>query len=224
MYFLIDNKLKIIFGWSAKCGCSHIKKIFGYLQNDIENNVIHTNKDFNNLPNDIENYTTILIIRNPYERIISGFLDKYREGGEFRFMWKQNTLTFTNFVDELVKNNWEMVEKHHFTPQTSECFNSDAILKSKVLKVYNIKNINYKYIEQIYNKNIPKTLINFRGGHERNSTIELNTPVFDLDFNSYNDKNIKPKYFYNKNIRNKVYNFYKNDFIFFENCGFIFHK
>ena len=34
MYFLVDNKKKIIFGWSAKCGCSHIKYIYYFLQND----------------------------------------------------------------------------------------------------------------------------------------------------------------------------------------------
>jgi len=31
MYFLVDNDKQIIFGWSAKCGCSHIKNIFWFL-------------------------------------------------------------------------------------------------------------------------------------------------------------------------------------------------
>ena len=34
MYFLIDNKNLIIFGWSAKCACTHIKSIYYFLQND----------------------------------------------------------------------------------------------------------------------------------------------------------------------------------------------
>ena len=34
MFFLVDTNKKIIFGWSAKCGCSHIKTIFWFLQSD----------------------------------------------------------------------------------------------------------------------------------------------------------------------------------------------
>ncbi len=30
MYFIIDSKCKVIFGWSAKAGCTHIKKYFFY--------------------------------------------------------------------------------------------------------------------------------------------------------------------------------------------------
>lgn len=29
------------------------------------------------IPNDIENYITILFSRNPYKRVVSGFLNKY---------------------------------------------------------------------------------------------------------------------------------------------------
>jgi hypothetical protein len=122
MYFLIDEKKKVMFGWSAKCGCSHIKKIYWYLQNSIIDNKIHSKKEWNNIPNDIENYTTILIIRNPYERIISGFLDKYKKDGQFRHLWKHDTLTFSTFVDKLIKNDWKIIDKHHFIPQTNDAF------------------------------------------------------------------------------------------------------
>lgn len=98
MYFLVDNNRKILFGWSAKCGCSHIKRMFYFLKNNKMNNKpIHTHNDYNKLPDDIENYTTIIISRSPYERIVSGFLDKYKLGGGFRRLWKHNTITFSNF-------------------------------------------------------------------------------------------------------------------------------
>jgi hypothetical protein len=64
---------KIIFGWNAKCGCSHIKTIFWFLKTDNLENLIHTTKEKNQIPNDIENYTTIIFIRNPYKRIIRIF-------------------------------------------------------------------------------------------------------------------------------------------------------
>ena len=79
MYFLIDYEKQIIFGWSAKCGCSHIKNIFWFLKTGKLENKIHTEKDMNKLPNYINHYTTIIITRNPYKRIISGFLDKYKK-------------------------------------------------------------------------------------------------------------------------------------------------
>ena len=63
MYFIIDNKLKIIVGWSAKCGCTHIKRICYYLQTNIDKDNIHIYVEKLPLPYDIENYTTILIIR-----------------------------------------------------------------------------------------------------------------------------------------------------------------
>lgn len=119
MYFMVDINKKIIFGWSAKCGCSHIKSIFYFLQTDNVTNKIHTAKDKNILPDDIENYTTIIFTRNPYKRIISGFLDKYPKGGQYRKLWKDSFLSFNKFVDELIKYKWKQIEIHHFTPQTT---------------------------------------------------------------------------------------------------------
>ena len=80
MFFTVDNKNKIIFGWSAKCACSHVKNIFLFLQNGFIPEKIHTGKDIHKLPADIENYTTLIFSRSPYKRIISGFLDKYKIG------------------------------------------------------------------------------------------------------------------------------------------------
>ena len=221
MYFLIDKKNKIIFGWSAKCGCSLIKKIFWFLINGNEDNKIHTDKDYNDLPDDITNYTTILIIRNPYERLISGFLDKYRKEGQFIKLWKHNIITFSMFVNELISNNWIMIDKHHFTQQTTECFDKNKIIESKCLKIYDIKNIDYEYIENLYNTKIPESLLNSKIGHERqiyNDTFDQN--IFDLDMDIYYNYNVPIKYFYNKEIKNKVYEFYKNDFLFFKEYGF----
>ena len=219
MYFLIDEKTKVIFGWSAKCGCSHIKKIYWYLQNGIVDNKIHSKKEWNNIPNDIENYTTILIIRNPYERIISGFLDKYKKNGEYIHLWKYNTITFSNFVDELIKNEWKMIERHHFIPQTCDAFDI-RIKNSKELIIYDIQNMNYNYIEKLFEKKIPENLINFKGPHVRNADILLEKYIYHMDMSEYFDYKVPTKYFYNEEIKNKVYHFYINDFTFFKEKGF----
>ena len=55
-------------------------------------------KDFFKIDcNDLE---IITIVRNPYERIVSGFLDKYGPKGTFRRLWMNKEISFTNFIDE----------------------------------------------------------------------------------------------------------------------------
>ena len=228
MKFLLDKKKQIIIGWSAKCGCSHVKNIYWFLQTGNLNNPIHTEKDSNRLPNDIQNYTTIIISRNPYKRIISGFLDKYSpNGGEFRRLWKDSFLSFSQFVDKLTHNDWRTFDKHHFTPQTTESFDK-KILLSKIIKFYDIANIDYKYIEQLYDIKIPECIINKKQGHERHLCIKnkdcYDKYVYDLNIDDYIDYSVDIKYFYNEEIRQKVFNFYMEDFNFFNENGIDYIK
>jgi hypothetical protein len=217
MYFLVDEKNKIVFGWSAKCGCSHIKTIFNYL-NNIETTHLHVNT-YNKLPEKIEEYTTILITRNPYKRLISGFLDKYKTNGLFRKLWKYPTITFSQFVNELMKNSYEMIDYHHFTPQTSEMFTIN-VLNSKSIKCYDIHHIDYSYIETLYNKKIPDFILSKKFGHEKKiKGKEIKHPVYNLNMDTYINYDVNINYFYNEELQQKVYHFYKQDFLFFEKVG-----
>jgi len=220
MYFLIDKKLKIIFGWSAKCGCSHIKKIFKYLCYDKDHTNVHSTGDYNDLPYDVEQYVIILIIRNPYDRLVSGFLDKYNIKKPLRKQWPIQYIRFCDFVDKLVEKNWDIVDQHHFTPQTTENFNLEKLLLSKRLSVYDIKNIDYEYIESLYNKKIPEHILNFRGGHENKKTNLLEEYVYNLNMEDYNDYKVPTKYFYSNDIKEKVNGFFENDFKIFREFGF----
>lgn len=220
MLFLVDSRKKVIFGWSAKCGCSHIKSLYWYLQNGRVDNKIHTFRDINKLPKNIEDYTTIIIIRNPYKRLVSGFLDKYKVKGEFRKLWKHPTITFSLFVDELTKNDYKMIQAHHFKPQTSEHFNR-SILNSKCFKCYEIENIDYAFLSSLYNREIPETLMGKEFKNERpkyDTTID--NYVYDLNMDDYCNSNVDIRYFYNEELRTKVQNFYIDDFNFFNELGF----
>jgi len=128
-------------------------------------NVIHI------LPDDIQNYITIIISRKPYKRLVSGFLDKYKINGNFRHLYKHNILSFSKFIDELIKNNYEMINRTHFTPQTTERFDR-KILQSKIIKIYDLENIDYNYIQKLYNIKIPLKVMNKKYGHERSNTIK----------------------------------------------------
>ena len=214
MHFIVDKDKKVIFGWSAKCGSNHIKKIFWFLKGSESK---HRNNNRMSLPLDIENYTTIIFIRNPYKRLISGFLDKYNKTGQMRRRWKQKNLTFMLFVEELINKNWKTVDFHHFTPQTTEMFDL-KIMNSKEIKCFDLENINYKYINKVFDKKLPPKIIEYTGRNNRKkykSTITHD--VFDLNIDDYYENNIDLQYFYNDKLIKKVYEFYKDDFCFFKN-------
>lgn len=228
MHFFVNNEYKIIFGWSGKCGCSHVKKIYYFFCNNIEKE-LHCDDEYEEeLPENIEDYTSILFIRNPYKRVVSGFLDKYSKSGIYidNFLSKYDIIKFDTFIDELITGDWSIIDEHHFTPQTTEQFNKSKIIKSKSLICYDIESINYEYLEKLFNKNIPDQLLNFKGGHERKVYNENfnGDYVYNLDINKYIKYNVPVNNFYNKELKDKVYNFYINDFLFFKEFGFYYEN
>lgn len=222
MFFLVDNERKILFGWSAKCGCSHIKSIFWYFQTGLIKNKIHTHKDRMKLPDDIENFTTIIIVRNPFHRLVSGFLNKYSLSGEYRCKWKTRTITFADFVEDLVREKWDTVDRHHFDKQTTENFDCKKILQSKIIKCYDLPSIDYGFIESLFRCKIPEEVLNRKFGHERANNTKPNWPneyVYDVEMNEYFHYNVDYKYFYSPAIKEKLIEFYKDDFDFFNQFG-----
>tara|TARA_Y100000590_G_scaffold306998_1_gene346490 strand:+ start:92 stop:790 length:699 start_codon:yes stop_codon:yes gene_type:complete len=228
MYFIKDNKNKIVFGWSAKCGCSHVKMIFQYLIKNTINFKIRHKNTYNKLGSIDDSYTIILFIRNPFIRLVSGFNEKYKKGGQLRHLWRTNkVLNFKNFVDKVV-NKSEFIDKHHFTPQLSEAW-SDKIYSHKNLIIYDIKNIDYKFLENLYKKKIPKIILDYRGEYRtsvmKNKEIILkvkdNIKVYNLASNKIkNGARYEYKLYYTEDIKNKVLSFYKKDFEFFKKHGF----
>jgi len=231
MRYLVDTKNKVIFGWSAKCGCSHIKKLFWYLQN-VNVNILHRN-DRHKLPTDMHNYTTIVITRNPYERLVSGFLHKYNKKGECRKNWPYNEITFAKFVEHLTEPNWKICDIHHFIPQTSEEFDYDQLSLSKKLNFYDIKNIDYEYIGNLYDKIIPNNIKEFRGNEYKGTKDILDTvlnnkitnindinDISNLNMDNYYGCKLPVYLFYNEEIKNKIYKFYLKDFELFQQFNY----
>ena len=225
MLFLKNEEKKIIFGWSGKCGCTHIKKIFYYFQNNRLDNGVHRPEEYTKeeLIYD-DSYTIFIFIRNPYERLVSGFLHQYKSVDTLhsRAQWRPDKkLTFENFVEELVTNDFKRINKHHFTPQLSENWTEKLRTRRKTY-IYDINNIPYDFLEILFEKKIPKELIEFRGEHSNTKPIKE-----DLDFKPYekipdNFTDYRPatKLFYSEEIKRDVTIFYSKDLVFFKENGF----
>ena len=248
MLFLTDDKHKIIFGWSAKCGCSHIKNIFYYLQSGVccgPNEYIHRGKgkDFQPLPENLSEYTLLLFVRNPYKRLVSGFLDKYGPKGEFRHLWESALpLTFSNFVDAIYTDDSKMIDNHHFTPQTSEHF-CDRIKNHSKTIIYDIENIDYAIIEELFQQKLPDEVIDYRGPHQNHPSakrsadlvvggfqppdqhkyeIIVHYDVYELPIDEYSDCKPLLICYFNEDIYKKVNEIYKKDFEFLLDKGFVY--
>ena len=179
MYFIINDEKRIIFGWSINCGCTFVKTLFytltrkvNFIDDNLQNDTFmkDTYGSLDTATYPLEEYTLIIFIRCPFERIISGFLDK-------------DNLTFPNYVNML-----------NFTPQTSENWNIKHINQCKTLKFFDIKNIDYNYIKNIFKTNIDLTVL----------IKKLSVEDYDLHK------------FYNKDLYDKVSLIYKDDLTYFK--------
>lgn len=222
MHFIVDRKYQVVFGFNLKCGSSHIKKIIRYLaHNEIVTNP-HSEKDWNNpLPVRIELYTVILIVRNPYERLVAGFLDRYSNETN---AWKDPPITFQTFVDALETTQWETIDPRCFAPQTSEWFQKYHLLKSKCLKIYDHADIDFLFLERIYKRPIPNHLKHWKKPCSKKTPVNT-FPKFlgNLDIRCYSEYTIPFRCFYNPSIQAKVESIYQDDFSFFKERSFPYH-
>lgn len=223
--YLIDEPNKVIFVWNAKCGCSHIKKIFYYLTGDKDFNKIHRSSEYivHKLLDNLNKYTVIMIIRNPYERLVSGFLHKFRKNGEaFKVLGNDIIPTFNNLIT-YIKDNIYMCHGwflHHFYPQIQGDYLN--ILNYDNLIIYDISNIDYNFIEELYKKKIPDYIKNFRGSQTGNRP-KIDKDVTNLILSEYEDFRPYTRCFYNDDIKSTVDLIFKDDFDFFRKNGFEYH-
>lgn len=221
MWFRVNEEKKIIFGWSTKCGCTHVKNLINFLENKIVR--LHDPQHSENeLPQDLNKYIIIIFIRNPYKRIISGLFHLYQLNGIKRNLWNiEIPITFTNFVEKLIESNYDVIDHQHFSCQTSGFFNENIKMQNQTI-IYDIEHIDYEYIGSLYNKTIPPDVIQFRGNHINKNTEPFNDFVYDLELDTYSDKKITIEHFYNDVLKDKLIQIYKKDFEFFESKGFYY--
>jgi hypothetical protein len=239
MYFFIDEEKKIIFGWNPKCGSNHMIKLFTFLTGRIIHPMYMLTTEF---PINHSDYKIILVMRNPFDRIVSAYRFLYKKDGYCICLWKTDKrLTFRNFVDELDKNGTTtIIDKYHFNPQLTHIqpCNSETPFRNssfelpenvKIDQIYDLSNINYTYIETLYGKEIPNEIRMFTGKMVNATKLtsklglsdalkgldEHEIKVYDMDDEEIQLlPHVSLSQFYNQDIATKVAKFYRLDLEF----------
>lgn len=216
MKYLICKNKNVIFGFNTKCGTQHIHYLYNFLHDDFDKAVFY-HKSVDNISDKYSNYKLIIIVRNPYERIVSGFKEKYSNPLYKTYKpysipgIKYDKLTFRQFVNELYNNKFKNIDKYHFNLQTNSKYN---FINHEDIIIYDIKNIDYEYISKIFDKKITDNIKYCRGDHINKNTKIMNKPVYDLENILYRNLKINSKFYFDTDIKNKVYEIYHNDFEF----------
>lgn len=116
MKYLINHNERILIGWNPKCACGSTKTWFlQYIGHDYNDNVHKAVREMELPEYDYDrakDYFKVIVIRDPFERFISGYLDKV----VFNTLeWFQKYNRLDEFVDDLVKGK---IKDAHFKLQT----------------------------------------------------------------------------------------------------------
>lgn len=176
MNFYVDLVRRFAVGWSPKCGCTHLKAVVLFARNGIIDHNPHGPHHrplfLQSLPENLHEWTVMAVVRSPYERVVSGFLDKYAPNGQFRHLWEPETLTFGGFINTLVRDGTDVgrtrIERTHFEPQVNEGV-ATQLERVGNLVVCDVNKIDYRLIERVYSTHIPVELLMWRGPHARPS-------------------------------------------------------
>lgn len=209
----VDNPNKVCFWFSPKCGCTFVRKLYCYYTGSFANPA-----KFSSI---IENYTYyihILFTRDPYKRIISGFLDCYVQNEKYPdFM---HNLTFSTFLNDLETNDFENVDGIHFQKQLSDFYSEEV----KFDKIYDIENIDYTYLDSLFQLKVnPQILKAFRiSGHHIKYDPKLILPnVSNIKTEDLRKLSAYParETFLIPENKEKIYQYYKDDIEFFDGHG-----
>ena len=226
MHFYDNSKKKLLMLWSPKCGCSSLKDILHrYYKIEYIDNPHGTSLD-KKLKNKIlaenyDNHKIILLYRNPYHRLVSGFINKYVQKNNKKPLENPPDCDcFLDFVN-ILYHNPELIETHHFSPQTSNIGYDFFLSLNKKIDIF-IDTPNVNYIADILS--VKHTHKN--GSYCNNKSIDIytgNIPEYLLDYNTIkNHQFYDYSKFYNNDIKQLVDKIYKTDLVFFKNNNILF--
>ena len=242
--FLVDEINKIVWICSHKCGISTLStfllNLYGYSTNDTYNVKKLSDLGYCNKKEEYKDYYKILVIRNPYEKFISGLLEDIQNNSCF----KKIDISFYQFclflkkvynksnVDYYEKNNKNIHVDYFFTKNTpfvNKLLNHLSSIKSKINcdleyidfkldKIIEVKQLSQclNEIKKKFNIDVPFSICNPKNYKNVNySIIDMNICEIarGADYPSYT-------YFYNEEIKQIIRLIYDEDFTLFEKLNY----
>lgn len=231
--YLINDKYKYIILCYPKSGCSVLRLLHLYLNDNVKDRKKDTlfEDKHHNLPpknfvykQEYDSYYKVIVYRNPYERLCSLFYQKVcgvistNITNNNKLMDQPKRLngeinTFNKWLDALISNKYD--NDIHFQPQKKNFFKYDEIIE-----INNITNIFYKNekLNTLVNETLLKYNLNNKNSLEKYD-FENFKDLSNYDFYKDNDKLLTtlgkvPNYKYllnEENIR-KIHDNYKDDF------------
>ena len=230
---LYSKKYDYSLSFSAKCGCCTVRNLFLQIHIDeIDNppeNGIHNMHEYYPLTKNIIDIPNIVVVRNPFSRVVSMYVDKYinnnmimraiiSKGKEIKnhsFMHFLELLKYFKDLDEL-----DRLEGHVASQSRGYTQNSNTIIVKLENFGEDLLNTYKKLFPDNQNQIIDKVMNVLNGPHKKaNSTFyskNVTKNVTNQEF--FEKKNIPTyKYFYNEAAKKLVVEIYEKDF---ENFGY----
>lgn len=223
--YILDN---ILLFCSAKSGNTTLRQWYlNYKFGLVTDDIIKIRRKTNNLlkikfsdkynKGNYDNYIKVIVVRNPYDRVVSLFIDKFIniKDNIYKFL-STDDITFNIFLEllEKEKNESEFYESNkHFIPQSlwRENINFDYVIKLESFQD-DMLNFIHKEIDENYKYDFTKKAGNFKSNYNEDNYDDLtNLKLSELR----NFESINKKGFLNKKNKDIIYNLYKNDFLKF---------
>lgn len=219
-----SKKFNYIIKFHAKSGCTLFRKLFIELHKNETSEPLNHHICSTIFPYNKEKvFLKLNLVRNPYHRVVSMFTNKMCSGnqGILNNSIKLPKHTFFHFVKYLYENRNNLFRmNHHVHRQCREYEKDDVIIK--------LENFNNEIIKAYdrpkYNVLIP-AIKNFllENNYESNNRLNISTKIVEsvgfVGLIEYTPNSVGPwsqyKDFYNKEIKNMVYEIYKMDFYIF---------
>ena len=231
MHFYNVEKLKLIVGWNPKVACTTVKiLILKKLGHEIVGNVhldmlakgnlqsgrydIYklSNPKFKNI--NLNDYTKICIVRNPYERLISGIRQRSRKLCDFNIFGDLSENTISMFLQNLKNHNYL---EHHFYPQVKDMndFKFDHIIDIKDMsKLYSILELEHT------NDELGGQITKYYNDNDNDYHNYHYLTIKDISNRFHNKWSRNIYSWFTKNDIELINELYEKDFIFLEENGF----
>jgi len=244
---IVDNKNKVLVFWNAKCGCSFVKALF--LQSreiplpefeqlhEIIGYGYSPNQEFSFIDtNDLERYSSykkVLIVRDPYKRLVSGFLEKipkWIKAGHFN---QSCYLSFNDFISKISEINGvvscgssSFYDIKHFIPQFSEkyeIFEKMGWTFDYVIDVSQLSK-NIDVFENLFSSKLDEVAaFEIGSSHQVKYSDSIREGSADVPLEEWMNTNVFPNYksFYmNEQVMQSFNHLYSNDLLKLKELGF----